>query len=201
MLTMLVPREQVSGERRVAATPETVRRLLGRGVQLQVEQGAGLAAGYTDADYREAGAALVEASGLPWEQVDGVLCLHPPALEALQRLRQEALLVGLLSPYGATELVETLCSRRTAAISLELLPRISRAQSMDVLSSQANIAGYKAVLLGASALDRYVPMLMTAAGTIQPARVLVLGAGVAGLPGTWAVQITMSARASCSVSC
>ena len=181
MLTMLVPREQVSGERRVAATPETVRRLLGRGVQLQVEQGAGLAAGYTDADYREAGAALVEASGLPWEQVDGVLCLHPPALEALQRLRQEALLVGLLSPYGATELVETLCSRRTAAISLELLPRISRAQSMDVLSSQANIAGYKAVLLGASALDRYVPMLMTAAGTIQPARVLVLGAGVAGL--------------------
>ena len=181
MLTMLVPRERASGERRVAATPETVRRLHAHGIQLQVEEGAGLASGYGDADYSDAGAALVASDRLPWDGVDGVLCLHPPAETGLRQLRPDAVLVGLLSPYGARGLVQILCERRTAAIALELLPRISRAQSMDVLSSQANIAGYKAVLLAASALDRYVPMLMTAAGTIQPARVLVLGAGVAGL--------------------
>lgn len=178
---MLVPREQASGERRVAATPETVRRLHSHGIALQVEAGAGLASGYLDADYAEAGAALVPSDRLPWDGVEGVLCLHPPAETALRQLRPGSLLVGLLSPYGARELVQILCERRTEAIALELLPRISRAQSMDVLSSQANIAGYKAVLLGSAALDRYVPMLMTAAGTIQPARVLVLGAGVAGL--------------------
>ncbi len=181
MLTMLVPREQASGERRVAATPETVRRLNSHGIQLQIESGAGLSSGYRDADYTEAGADVVAGDQLRWDAVDGVLCLNPPPEAALRQLQPGALLVGLLSPYGATDLVRILCERRTAAIALELLPRISRAQSMDVLSSQANIAGYKAVLLAASALDRYVPMLMTAAGTIQPARVLVLGAGVAGL--------------------
>ena len=181
MLTMLVPREQASGEQRVAATPETVRRLQARGVQLQVEQDAGLSSGYLDDEYRDAGAEVLPFDSLPWETADGVICVHPPASGALQRLRPGALLVGLLSPYGATEMVQLLCERGTAAVALELLPRISRAQSMDVLSSQANIAGYKAVLLAAAALDRYVPMLMTAAGTIQPARVLVLGAGVAGL--------------------
>jgi H+-translocating NAD(P) transhydrogenase subunit alpha len=178
---MLVPRERVSGERRVAATPETVRRLLGRGVRLRIEQGAGAEAGFRDADYLEAGAELLPGESLPWQGVDGVLCLHAPAQEALERLRPGSLLIGMLSPYGAQTLVETLCQGRIDAVALELLPRISRAQSMDVLSSQANIAGYKAVLLAAAALDRYVPMLMTAAGTIQPARVLVLGAGVAGL--------------------
>jgi NAD(P) transhydrogenase subunit alpha len=165
----------------VAATPETVRRLRGRGVQLKVETGAGAEAGYGDGEYAEAGADLVPGDALPWDGVDGVLCLHPPAQEALQRLRPGSLLIGMLSPYGAQTLVETLCQGNIQSIALELLPRISRAQSMDVLSSQANIAGYKAVLLAAAALDRYVPMLMTAAGTIQPARVLVLGAGVAGL--------------------
>ncbi len=176
-----MPRELASGERRVAATPETVRRLLAKGVNLQVQQGAGEAAGFGDADFVAVGAELAPADGLAWEQVDGVLCVQPPPLEQLARLQQGALLVGLLAPYGATGLAETLNGRQASAIALELLPRISRAQSMDVLSSQANIAGYKAVLLAAAALDRYVPMLMTAAGTIQPSRVLVLGAGVAGL--------------------
>ncbi|MFM7085662.1 MAG: NAD(P)(+) transhydrogenase (Re/Si-specific) subunit alpha, partial [Cyanobium sp.] len=185
---MLVPRERSSGERRVAATPETVRRLLAKGVQLTLEQGAGLASGYSDDDYSAAGAALASPESLPWDGVDGVLCLHPPALEALERLRPGSLLVGLLAPYGARELVERLCQRQASSIALELLPRISRAQSMDVLSSQANIAGYKAVLLAAAALDRYVPMLMTAAGTIQPSRVLVLGAGVAGLQAVATAQ-------------
>ena len=179
MPTLLIPRERVPGERRVAVTPETVRRLQARGFALQVEQGAGLEAGFGDADFAAAGAEILEHGG--WDSVDGVLCVRTPAVEALQRLREGALLAGLLAPHGAVELSELLAARRLSAIALELLPRISRAQPMDVLSSQANVAGYKAVLLAAAALDRYVPMLMTAAGTIQPARVLILGAGVAGL--------------------
>ena len=176
-----MPRELSPGERRVAATPETVRRLLGKGVSVRVQQGAGVEAGFLDDDFLAVGAELVPEENLPWEEVDGVLCVQTPPAESLERLRPGALLVGLLSPYGASQLAETLNGREASAIALELLPRISRAQSMDVLSSQANIAGYKAVLLAAAALDRYVPMLMTAAGTIQPSRVLVLGAGVAGL--------------------
>ncbi|MEB3165851.1 MAG: NAD(P) transhydrogenase subunit alpha, partial [Cyanobacteriota bacterium] len=178
---MLIVRERCPGERRVAATPETVRRLQARGLTLLVEQDAGLAAGFDDAAYGEAGARVVSADALPWSEVDGVLCVQPPALAGLAQMRAGALLIGLLAPYGAAELVDTLNGCQASALALELLPRISRAQSMDVLSSQANIAGYKAVLLASAALDRYVPMLMTAAGTIQPARALILGAGVAGL--------------------
>jgi NAD(P) transhydrogenase subunit alpha len=178
---LLIPREIAPGEHRVAATPETVRRLVGRGLQVGVERGAGVAAGYADADFAAAGAELHGPEALPWAEVNGVLCVNPPALDALGQLPENALLVGLLAPFGATELTRVLNEHRVASIALELLPRISRAQAMDVLSSQANVAGYKAVLLAAAALDRYVPMLMTAAGTIQPSRVLILGAGVAGL--------------------
>lgn len=181
LVKLLIPRETAPGERRVAATPETVRRLVARGATLQVERGAGQAAGFLDADYAAVGAELWDGDPCDWETADAVLCVQPPRPEVLVRLQSGALLVGLLAPYGATSLVETLNGRRASAIALELLPRITRAQSMDVLSSQANIAGYKAVLLAAAALDRYVPMLMTAAGTIQPSRVLILGAGVAGL--------------------
>ena len=181
MVRLLIPREFAPGETRVAATPETVRRLSGRGAEVHVEQGAGAAAGFRDAEYAEAGAQLHPAHDLPWSAVEGLLCVAPPAPEALVQLRPGTLVVGLLAPYGATGLIETLNGCRASAIALELLPRISRAQAMDVLSSQANIAGYKAVLLAAAALNRYVPMLMTAAGTIQPARALILGAGVAGL--------------------
>ncbi|MCX5949331.1 MAG: NAD(P) transhydrogenase subunit alpha [Cyanobacteria bacterium] len=178
---MLVPRELSPGEKRVAATPETVKRLMTKGVSLIVEGGAGLAAGFLDEDFAAVGAELRPAAELPWGEADAVLCVNPPPTETLEHLREGSLLVGLLAPYGARHLTETLNRRQASAIALELLPRISRAQTMDVLSSQANIAGYKAVLLAAAALDRYVPMLMTAAGTIQPSRVLVLGAGVAGL--------------------
>jgi NAD(P) transhydrogenase subunit alpha len=180
-LKLFIPRERLPGERRVAATPETVRRLMGKGLVLQVESGAGTAAGFSDEDFSRAGADLLGPADLPWAEADGVLCVNPPSHEHLACLRPGSLLMGLLTPYGASALAEALNQRRTSAIALELLPRISRAQTMDVLSSQANIAGYKAVLLAAAALDRYVPMLMTAAGTIQPSRVLVLGAGVAGL--------------------
>ncbi|MEX0588563.1 MAG: NAD(P) transhydrogenase subunit alpha [Cyanobium sp.] len=178
---VLVVRERSPGECRVAATPETVKRLRARGLVVQVEPGAGLAAGYADGDYVDAGALIVEPDHRPAEGADAVLCVNPPAAEVLDQLKPGALVAGLLAPYGASSMVEQLKSRRVSSLALELLPRISRAQSMDVLSSQANIAGYKAVLLAAAALDRYVPMLMTAAGTIQPARALILGAGVAGL--------------------
>jgi len=180
-MKFLVPRERVVGENRVAVTPETVRRMQSHHIDIHVESGAGEAAGFPDALYSAVGAALVPSDQLDWEGSDVVLCVQPPDRDAIARLREGTLLVGLLAPHGAHELSQLLNRRSVSAIALELLPRISRAQSMDVLSSQANIAGYKAVLLAAAELDRYVPMLMTAAGTIQPARVLILGAGVAGL--------------------
>ncbi len=181
MADVLILRECSPGESRVAATPETVRRLRSRGLAIRVQQGAGLAAGYADGDFAEAGAQMVEPDADAGAGVDAVLCVNPPAHALLEQLQPGTLVAGLLSPYGAVDLVDQLLARRVSALALELLPRISRAQSMDVLSSQANIAGYKAVLLAAAAMDRYVPMLMTAAGTIQPARALILGAGVAGL--------------------
>jgi NAD(P) transhydrogenase subunit alpha len=180
-MKLLIPREWAAGEKRVAVTPETVRRLQGRNISIEVERGAGEAAGFPDALYNAIGATVVDRDDLDWSGAAGVLCVQPPSPSALEQMREGALLVGLLAPHGARELTRILNQRSISAIALELLPRISRAQSMDVLSSQANIAGYKAVLLAAAELDRYVPMLMTAAGTIQPARVLILGAGVAGL--------------------
>lgn len=182
---MLVPRERQPGEARVAATPETVKRLGARGLSFAVESGAGEPAGFMDDDFLAAGARLLECGSealqQAWTQSDAVLCVQAPAVEQLVRMKQGSLLAGLLAPYGARPLVDQLVAGSVSSLALELLPRISRAQSMDVLSSQANIAGYKAVLLASAALDRYVPMLMTAAGTIQAARALILGAGVAGL--------------------
>ena len=178
---LLIPRESRPGETRVAASPETVQRFCARGLRVRVETAAGAAAGFSDQAYAEAGAELLPPDHGAWAEADVVLCVHPPAEEQLQQLPNGAVLIGLLAPYEAHSLARLLNSRRVSALALELLPRISRAQTMDVLSSQANIAGYKAVLLAAAALNRYVPMLMTAAGTIQPARALILGAGVAGL--------------------
>jgi NAD(P) transhydrogenase subunit alpha len=174
----------------VAATPETVKRLIGLGCQVQVEQGAGAAAGYADAAYGEAGGDLFDgssdAASERWGAADVLLAVQAPAVApgagmGLAQLRPGALVMGLLDPFANRELVAPLMERQHSAIALELLPRISRAQAMDALSSQANIAGYKAALQAAAALDRFFPMLMTAAGTVQPAKVVVLGAGVAGL--------------------
>jgi NAD(P) transhydrogenase subunit alpha len=183
-----VPRECRPGETRVAATPETVRRLSARGCLLQVEQGAGIASGFDDAAYGEAGAQLIDPAAEAaefWSLADVVLAVQAGSIAQQRRemevLRPGSLLLGLLEPHGNDALKQQLEQQRLTAMALELLPRISRAQTMDVLSSQANIAGYKAVLLASACLDRYVPMLMTAAGTIQPARALILGAGVAGL--------------------
>ena len=176
--TVLIPRERRPDEPRVAGSPETTRRLVGKGCVVLVESGAGQASGFSDQDYRKAGAELVEDG---WGHCHVALCVGAPDNGRLEAMATGSTVIGLLAPYGNQVLVQQLNRRKLSSLSLELLPRISRAQAMDALSSQANIAGYKAVLLAAAALDRYFPMLMTAAGTVQPARVLILGAGVAGL--------------------
>ena len=179
---LLIPVESTPGETRVAATPDTVKKFISLGCSVAVECGAGTPSGYLDEAYAEQGADLIQMGDTSaWGQADVLLCVQTPSAATLARLRQGALVVGLLSPYANEELTAALKRSGLSAMALELLPRISRAQSADALSSQANIAGYKSVLLASAALDRYFPMLMTAAGTVQPAKVVILGAGVAGL--------------------
>jgi NAD(P) transhydrogenase subunit alpha len=170
-----VPKEVVPGERRVALVPETVGRL-GDGAEVVVESGAGVAAAFSDDAYREGGATI----GDPWA-ADVVVKVSAPTAEEVARLRAGQALIAFLSPLTDTEGVARLTSAGVHAFALESIPRITRAQPMDALSSQATVSGYKAVLVAADRLPRFFPMLMTAAGTIPPAKVLVLGAGVAGL--------------------
>lgn len=174
-----VPKETTSGERRVALVPETVGKLAKSGVEALVERGAGEAASFTDDSYQAAGARLVDAATALGADV--VAKVQKPTAAEVGRLRSGALLVGFLEPFTDRELVRALAERGVTAVSMEAIPRVTRAQAMDALSSQANIAGYKAVLIGATHLPRYLPMLTTAAGTIPPARVFIIGAGVAGL--------------------
>jgi len=179
---LFIPVETAAAETRVAASPETVKKFISLGCSVAIERGAGASAGFVDSAYSEAGAELVAVGdGQAWSQADLLLCVQTPEPSNLAKLRRGAVVVGLLSPYSNQGLAAALQAGGLSAMALELLPRISRAQSADALSSQANIAGYKAVLLGSAALDRYFPMLMTAAGTVQPAKVVILGAGVAGL--------------------
>ncbi len=182
MTKILIPIETASGERRVSATPSAVKKLKGLGCEVFVESSAGELSGFNDTLYKEFGGEIVSKSNINiWENADVVFCVQTPSESNLSKLKKGAILLGLLNPYANEKLQKTITSKKISALSMELLPRISRAQSSDVLSSQANIAGYKAVLLAASELDRYFPMLMTAAGTVQPAKVVVLGGGVAGL--------------------
>ena len=181
MTTIFVPREHAPGERRVAATPDSVGRLLKAGLTVSVEPAAGAEAGFADDAYREAGADLVTDAAEGWAAADLVAVVGPPALEHATQLREGAALVGLLAPHRHLDVVRALAERKVTALALELVPRISRAQRMDALSSQANIAGYRAVILAAHLLEKQFPLSMTAAGTIRPATVVVLGAGVAGL--------------------
>jgi proton-translocating NAD(P)+ transhydrogenase subunit alpha len=170
-----VPKEVVPGERRVALVPETVGRL-GEGVEVVVETGAGMEAGFTDDAYREAGATI----GDPWA-ADVVVKVAAPTPSETERLREGQALIAFLSPLTSVDGIERLAAIGVHGFALESVPRITRAQPMDALSSQATVAGYKAALVAADRLPRFLPMLMTAAGTIPPAKVLVVGAGVAGL--------------------
>src|SRR3989442_10786734 len=178
-----VPKETAANERRVALTPEVAGRLAKSGWAVLVERGAGEAASFGDEAYGTAGATAVTTAADVFGQSDVVLKVQPPSIEETRRCREGAALIGLFQPSAEREIVSQLAARKVTAFSLALLPRITRAQAMDVLSSQATVAGYKAVLLAAVATGRFFPMLVTAAGTLTPARVLVLGAGVAGLPG------------------
>lgn len=179
MTVIFVPRERADGETRVAAIPETVKGLLKLGLQAQVERGAGERAGFTDADYAAAGAAVVDAAAR--SAADLVLGVQCPPPEVAKGHKPGSLLVCTLTPAVQLPAVKALCDAKVTAMGLEFMPRITRAQKMDVLSSQATCGGYQAVLLAAAALPKMFPLMMTAAGTLTPARVLVLGAGVAGL--------------------
>ena len=173
-------RETAPGERRVALTPETCKKLVKAGADVRIEPNAGAQAGFPDAAYVEAGARVVDdATG----EADIVLCVQAPTPDRIARLKSGAVLVGLLQPQADAARGEAITSRQLVAFPLERLPRTTRAQAMDVLSSQAGMAGYKAVLIAAQLAPRFVPMLTTAAGTIRPSRVLIVGAGVAGLQG------------------
>lgn len=174
-----IPRERRDGERRVAATPDTVKQLTGMGLEVLVEAAAGERSGHPDRDYTQAGAAVVPA--LDASALDVLVHVRPLAPHAAAALRRGTVTVGLASPSSELPAVEALAGAGVTSFALELVPRISRAQSMDALSSQALVAGYRCVLEAAIRLPRFFPLYMTAAGTVPPARVLVLGAGVAGL--------------------
>jgi NAD(P) transhydrogenase subunit alpha len=176
-----VIKEEAPGERRVALVPETVPKLQGAGAEVLVETGAGEAAWFPDSAYAEAGAAIVSGPEL-YDQADVILTVTRPVPGTVPRLRAGQALFGLLAPLNNPELAQALAGRGVTAVSLDGLPRtLSRTQPMDALSSQANVAGYKAVLVAAETYGRFFPLLITAAGTARPARLLVLGAGVAGL--------------------
>jgi NAD(P) transhydrogenase subunit alpha len=171
-----VPRETTAGEQRVALVPEAVVRLNRAGFDVVVEAGAGVAASFRDEDYREAGASIGDA----WA-ADAVVKVQKPSSGEAAKLREGAVLIAFLQPLTDREGIERLAERGVIAFAMESIPRITRAQPMDALSSQATVSGYKAALIAADRLPRFFPMLMTAAGTVAPAKVLVLGAGVAGL--------------------
>jgi NAD(P) transhydrogenase subunit alpha len=186
MLTVAVPRETTPGETRVALIPQTVAPLLKAGLAVRIEAGAGEAAGFLDSEYREAGATIAAGPAETLSGAEVVLKVREPrelpggAHEA-DLIREGAVLIGFLDPSANAALFQRLAARRIVAYALEKLPRISRAQKMDALSSMSTVAGYKAALLAADTLPRFFPLLMTAAGTVAPAKVFVLGAGVAGL--------------------
>src|SRR5688572_2269318 len=175
-----IPAETRPGETRVAATPETIRKLIAGRHTVAVQAHAGVAAGIPDADFQAAGAAVMPTAAQVYAESDVVLKVRPPDAAELPLIRRGSILVGLLTPHDEAA-IDVLAATGVTAFAMEAIPRTTRAQTMDVLSSQANIAGYKSVLLAANEYGRFMPMLMTAAGTVKAARVLILGAGVAGL--------------------
>ena len=180
-VTLGVARESAPGEKRVALTPETCRKLVAAGAVVRIERGLGRDAHFPDQAYVDAGAQLVDDAQAAIADADVVVCVQPPAADAIARMKPGAVLVGILQPQADPARADAITTRGIIAFPLEKLPRTTRAQAMDVLSSQAGMAGYKAVLIAAQLAPRFFPMLTTAAGTIRPSKVLIVGAGVAGL--------------------
>jgi NAD(P) transhydrogenase subunit alpha len=180
-MKVAVPREIAPGERRVALTPDAVAALVKGGTEVLVETGAGAGAFHADTAFEQAGARIAPDPGALYAGADVVLKVQKPAFHEVEQMREGSVLISFLQALASPDLVRGLAARRITSFGMEGIPRISRAQKMDALSSQANIAGYKAVLIAAESLPKFFPMLMTAAGTVFAARVLVIGAGVAGL--------------------
>src|SRR5579863_802352 len=180
-MKLAVPKETASGETRVAATAESVKKFKSLGLDVAVETGAGAAARIADADYIAAGASIAPDARTVLADADIVLKVRGPSAAESSLIKKGAVVAALLAPHTEKAAIATLAGQGVTAFAMEFLPRISRAQAMDVLSSQANLAGYKAVIDAAAQFGRAMPMMMTAAGTIAPARVLVMGVGVAGL--------------------
>ncbi len=188
MAVVAVTRERRAGETRVATTPEAVKKLLALGVSVTVETGAGVNASTPDAEYVAAGATISPDLAAALANADILLKVRSPSDEEIAHLKPGAIVVGLLNPHVEREALEALAGRGVDAYAMEFVPRTSRAQAMDALSSQANLAGYRAVIEAAEHYGRAMPMMMTAAGAIAPAKVFVMGAGVAGLQAiatTW----------------
>ncbi|GAB4396453.1 MAG: Re/Si-specific NAD(P)(+) transhydrogenase subunit alpha [Microscillaceae bacterium] len=180
-LIIAVPRETETKETRVALTPSSLKPLLAAGFDITIEPAAGQAAHYADEAFVQAGARIAPDRATLFAQADVILAVNPPPLADIAQMKSEGVLISLMYAYTRPELVEVLLDKSITVFAMDAVPRISRAQKMDALSSQANLAGYKAVILGAAALGKIFPLLMTAAGTITPAKVLIFGAGVAGL--------------------
>jgi NAD(P) transhydrogenase subunit alpha len=183
-MKVAVLRETRSGEKRVALVSQGVRALHKAGLEVTIEAGAGASSGVSDDEYREAGATIASSAAAAIQGAGVVLRVNPPSLsdpDELSGIEEGAILISFLNPLGNPELIRRLADRKISSVSMELVPRITRAQSMDALSSQATVAGYKAVLIAAGQLPKFLPMFTTAAGTIRPAKALILGAGVAGL--------------------
>ena len=174
-------REDPAVETRVAVTPETVKRLAGLGASVRVEAGAGLASGYTDADYQAAGATIAASASEALSGADIVLKVRRPSAAELAHIQKSALVIAIMDPYGHADALNAMAAAGVSSFAMELMPRITRAQVMDVLSSQANLAGYRAVIDASAEYGRALPMMMTAAGTVPAARIFIMGAGVAGL--------------------
>ena len=181
MARIAVTRERRDGETRVAATPETVKKLTALGFSISVETGAGSSASLPDADYAAAGAEVAPSAEAALKSADVLLKVRGPSPEEIKALKPGALVVGLLNPHQERPVLDALAKKGATAFAMEFVPRITRAQVMDALSSQANLAGYRSVIEAAEVYGRVLPMMMTAAGTVAPAKVFVMGAGVAGL--------------------
>lgn len=180
-MLIAIPAETAKGEGRVAVTPDTVKRLMSYGAEIIVESGAGDASGIVDDDYKNAGAQIGKDQAATLKNADIVLKVRRPETGEIGNIKSGAIVIATMDPYGQTAALEEMAKAGLLAFSMELMPRITRAQSMDVLSSQANLAGYRAVIDGAAEFGRALPMMMTAAGTVPAARIFVMGAGVAGL--------------------
>lgn len=180
-MKIAVLKEIVANERRVAVIPDSVKRLTRKGIDVLVQAGAGAESGFADADYEKAGATVVDSIEKLVADSDAIVKVQPPTLEEIDKFKAGSVSISIIQPLTRHDIVKKLAEQKVSAFGMDAIPRITLAQSMDVLSSMSTIAGYKAVLLAADNTNKFFPMLMTAAGTIAPARVLVLGAGVAGL--------------------